>query len=213
MNNGFSYHVLSTCGQISQKWMSEEGFVHNSVDSFHIRDKNATAAQLLAYVDELLKKGLPASKLVINDRVDVALSRDLSVQLAYHSLPLKEVKAIHPTIKAGVSVHSAEEAEQAAKDGADYVIFGHIFETESKPGVEPRGLETLRSVVQACSVPVIAIGGIKPSHIPLIQQTGAAGAALLSGVMQAEEPLKAIEDYRREELECTSRMSSSLAQE
>ncbi|MGD7045923.1 thiamine phosphate synthase [Jeotgalibacillus proteolyticus] len=192
-------HVLSTGGQPPAQWIEIAGYVHKAVDYFHIREKRATASQLLEWVDLLLKQGVPPEKIVMNDRVDVALTRNLSVQLAYHSLPVAEVKKLNPHIRAGVSVHSQKEAGQAADTGADLVIFGHIFETDSKPGLPPRGTEALIHTVKACSVPVIAIGGIKPRHIPLIKQTGAAGIAVQSGVMNAQDPLAAIAAYREGE--------------
>ncbi|KIL50909.1 thiamine phosphate synthase [Jeotgalibacillus campisalis] len=193
----FQLHVLSTGGQPPDQWIEIAGYVHNAMDYFHIREKRATASQLLEWVDLLLKQGVPADKIVINDRVDVALARSLSVQLAYHSLPVNEVKKLNSGIRSGVSIHSQKEAMQAAALGADLVFFGHIYETDSKPGLPPKGTEALLPTVKACSVPVIAIGGIKPHHVPLIKKTGAAGIAVQSGIMNAKDPLEAITAYRK----------------
>lgn len=196
----FQYHLLSTSGQPASTLIDIASAVHKVVDNFHIREKSAAARDLIRYVDELMSRGVPASKIVINDRIDVALARGLSIQLAYHSLPLGDVKKTWPDIRTGVSVHSVEEAKQAAEGGADYVFFGHVFQTASKQGLKPRGIEALQKVVNHCSIPVIAIGGIKPHHVPQIQQTGAAGVAILSGVMQAADPKAAIQAYKKEEL-------------
>ncbi|TDL30879.1 thiazole tautomerase TenI [Jeotgalibacillus sp. S-D1] len=196
----FQYHLLSTCGQTDSNWVETASAVHKVVDNFHIREKTAAARDLLLYVDELLHRGVPASKLVINDRIDVALARGLAVQLAYHSLPIQDVKKTWPDIRTGVSVHSVDEAREAADGGADYVFFGHVFQTGSKPGLEPKGISALEQVVNHCPIPVIAIGGIKPHHVPLIQQAGAAGVAVLSGVMGAADPQAAIQAYKEEEL-------------
>ena len=84
----------------------------------------------------------------------------------------------------GVSVHSPEEAMKAQEMGADYVIAGHIFVTDCKKGLEPRGLGYLRKTVNAVSVPVYAIGGISPANVSLIQETGAVGACIMSGFMR-----------------------------
>ncbi|KIL52062.1 thiamine phosphate synthase [Jeotgalibacillus soli] len=198
--NRFTYHVLSTGGQPPAKWLETMGTVHKDVDYIHIREKNATAKELLNYIDSLLSLGVPAHKLIVNDRVDVAWTQTIGVQLAYHSLNAEMVKDFFPSLLVGASVHSVEEAHIATSAGADYLLYGHIFPTNSKPNQTPRGLSALEQVVEASTVPIIAIGGILPWHVPLIQQTGAAGIALMSGVMNAIDPLLAIQSYRKEEI-------------
>ena len=86
----------------------------------------------------------------------------------------------------GVSVHSAEEAAAAEKMGADYVTAGHIFATDCKRGLAPRGLEFLKSVVDSVSIPVYGIGGISPDNIAKIKGTGADGGCIMSGLMKCE---------------------------
>ena len=90
----------------------------------------------------------------------------------------------------GVSVHSPVEAQTAERKGADYVTAGHIFVTDCKKGLEPRGLEFLRETVRSVNIPVYAIGGINPENIALIQETGAAGACIMSGFMQCGDTEK-----------------------
>ena len=85
----------------------------------------------------------------------------------------------------GVSVHSAEEAEAAETYGAGYLIAGHIFETECKPGISPRGLEFLTRVCKQVSIPVYAIGGITKENAALTVQSGAAGICMMSGFFKA----------------------------
>lgn len=86
----------------------------------------------------------------------------------------------------GVSVHSAEEAVLAETMGAKYVIFGHIFETDCKKDLLPRGTEVLRKTAESVKIPVMAIGGITPERVPLIYQSGAAGVCVMSGLMQCK---------------------------
>lgn len=86
----------------------------------------------------------------------------------------------------GVSVHSADEAKAAEKMGASYVTAGHIFATDCKRGLAPRGTDFLREVVKSVSIPVYAIGGITPDNIGMIQETGAGGACVMSGFMKCE---------------------------
>ena len=86
----------------------------------------------------------------------------------------------------GTSVHSVEEAIEAQNLGATYISAGHIFATDCKKGVPPRGLEFLKEVCQAVNIPVYAIGGIKLSdeQIKLITDCGAAGGCIMSGMMK-----------------------------
>lgn len=86
----------------------------------------------------------------------------------------------------GTSVHSLEEALEAERLGASYVTAGHIFPTECKPGLEPRGLEFLQKICEGVKIPVYAIGGIHPDNLEKIAQTGAAGACMMSEFMRAE---------------------------
>lgn len=80
----------------------------------------------------------------------------------------------------GVSVHSADEAVQAQNRGASYVIAGHVFSTDCKKGVPPRGLKFLREVVEGVQIPVYAIGGITMENSREVLQTGAAGVCMMS---------------------------------
>jgi len=98
-------------------------------------------------------------------------------------------------LKAGVSVHTLEDALQAEQKGADYVMFGHIFTTRSKPGLSPRGLDALRAVAHTVKRPVVAIGGIHPHNAKDVVEAGAAGIAVMSALFSAENPQKAARSF------------------
>ena len=88
--------------------------------------------------------------------------------------------------EAGCSVHSVEEAVRAEKLGATYLTAGHIYTTDCKKGLEPRGLKFLRKVCEAVSIPVYAIGGIgrdDEGRLNEVLGCGAAGACIMSGMM------------------------------
>ncbi|MBP3700615.1 MAG: thiamine phosphate synthase, partial [Lachnospiraceae bacterium] len=72
--------------------------------------------------------------------------------------------------------------------GCTYIIAGHIFDTDCKKGSPGRGLDFLRQVTRAVSIPVYAIGGIAPENISLIRTSGAAGACVMRGAMVCEDP-------------------------
>lgn len=86
----------------------------------------------------------------------------------------------------GASVHSVEEAQRAYCLGAAYVIAGHIFPTDCKEGLPPRGLEFLKQLRRAVPIPVYAIGGILPENQHLVLQSGADKVCIMSGAMTAD---------------------------
>ena len=94
----------------------------------------------------------------------------------------------------GVSVHSVENAIAAEKLGADYITAGHIFSTSCKPGLTPRGEEFLRQVAAAVDIPVYGIGGIGSENIDKIKNCGAAGACLMSSLMESENPSEFLDE-------------------
>ena len=85
-----------------------------------------------------------------------------------------------------VSVHTVEEAIQAVQWGAQGILAGHIFATDCKKGIPPRGLEFLEQICAAVVIPVYAIGGITAQTFPLIQLSQAAGACVMSQAMQGK---------------------------
>lgn len=96
----------------------------------------------------------------------------------------------------GVSVHSVVEAKKAEKLGASYVIFGHIFPTDCKKDLTPRGTNLLKEVVSSVDIPVLAIGGITKERIPDVMNTGAKGICVMSHFMKCENPYKEISDFK-----------------
>lgn len=97
----------------------------------------------------------------------------------------------------GASVHSAEEAVEAEKLGASYVTAGHIFATDCKKGVPPRGLDFLKCVCDSVTIPVCAIGGITPHRVRSVIDTGAAGVCVMSGLMRCDDVGEYLNSIRR----------------
>lgn len=86
----------------------------------------------------------------------------------------------------GASCHSVEDALAAQNLGCTYITAGHIYETDCKKGLPGRGIDFLKSVCKSVSIPVYAIGGINSDNIAEVQNAGAAGACIMSGVMTCE---------------------------
>lgn len=118
-------------------------------------------------------------------------------------LPMAKLRELTEKIKRrfrviGASVHSPEEAAEAVSLGATYLVAGHIFATDCKKGLPPRGLDFLGRVCSAVNVPVYAIGGINSENYRLAISAGAAGACVMSGFMTCEDVGKFMEKFRRE---------------
>ncbi|QOR67366.1 thiazole tautomerase TenI [Cytobacillus suaedae] len=189
-------HIISTGQQPIKEFVSIIASIHHYVDYIHIREKTRTAKEIIDTVTYLTENNIPLSKIIINDRVDVAtVTRVAGVQLGYTSLDVQSVKSRFPELKIGCSIHSKEEVVTAKKNGANFCLFGHIYSTKSKPGVAPRGITGLKDVVNATTLPVIAIGGIQPQNTLDVIKAGAAGIAVLSGVLLASNPLGAVKEY------------------
>lgn len=123
-----------------------------------------------------------STRIVVNDRLDVALAAGAhGVHLRGDSMAAARVRAIAPPgFLVGRSVHTALEAGRvAAAGGLDYLIFGHVFATPSKPDAEAAGLDRLAAAVEGTPLPVLAIGGVSSRNARQVAGTGAAGFAAI----------------------------------
>ncbi|SDD25573.1 thiazole tautomerase (transcriptional regulator TenI) [Terribacillus halophilus] len=173
--------------------------IHPYVDRVQIREKKKPAGVVHKLCRELIKEGLPAEKLWINDRVDAALLLGLKqVHVPGHGLPLKELKRQYPELKIGAPVHSFEEAVQAEAAGAAYVLYGHCFPTASKQRKAPQPLSNLGRIRQNIQVPMFGIGGITKERLAVLKAFELDGAAVMSGIFSAKQPLEAVKELRKE---------------
>ncbi|WLV24487.1 thiamine phosphate synthase [Aciduricibacillus chroicocephali] len=191
-------HTISTGKQCPEKLESIAIAVAPQVDWIHIRERNWSSYMAAEIILRLRESGISQSKLVYNGTPsDEICEYAGGIHLPEHKMTLlPDIQARCKQLVIGCSVHSVKAAREAEALGADRLIFGHVFETESKPGLKPRGLEQLESVCQAVTVPVIAIGGIKLENVQRVIECGASGIAVLSGIMGAEKPVQAAISYR-----------------
>ena len=133
---------------------------------------------------------------IVNDRVDIALAAGAhGVQLTAKSLALSDVQTIAPALRIGASVHSPEEGAEAQKAGADWCVAGHVFETPSHPGTPRRESNFINELVAQVTIPVIAIGGIRPEHVKMLVHKGAHGVAAIRGIWEDENSELAASRY------------------
>jgi len=171
------------------------------VRSIQLREKDLTTKELFDmafWMRELTQEY--GARLFINDRVDVALSVSADgVQLGHASLPVRTAREIAgEKLLIGVSTHGVDEALEAEKEGADFLTFGPVYETPSKMKYgRPVGIEALRNVKTRVSIPVFAIGGIKPGKVNEVRAAGADGIAVISAILKAKDIGKTTVDFLR----------------
>jgi thiamine-phosphate pyrophosphorylase len=163
-------------------WIQEA--IRVGVDVVQIREKDLATRDLLGLVGAAVDAARgTATRLVVNDRLDVALAAGAAgVHLGTQSLPARVVRELVPRdFLVGVSCHSFEEALSAEVGGADYVVLGPIFQTPSKLSYgAPLGLAKLREVTLQVKMPVLALGGITVECVRACLEAGAAGIAGIS---------------------------------
>jgi len=169
-----------------------EAALDGGVEAIQLREKDLGGRELffLAEAARKLTRRYHA-RLLINDRIDIALAVDADgVQLSNASIPVGSARILLGRQQLlGASTHSLKEAEEAERHGADFILFGPVYFTPSKAHYgSPQGLAALKKIVDKISLPIYAIGGIKPENIADTRRTGVRGVALISAVMSAAEP-------------------------
>ncbi len=165
------------------------------VDAVQLREKDLGGAALLDLAEPL--RALTAryrAALLVNDRVDVALAAGADgVHLGRSGMPPAVARRLLGADRlVAVSTHTAAEAVDAAAAGADFVVFGPVYWTASKAAYgAPRGVDELRDVAASVPVPVLAIGGLTASRVPEVRAAGAAGVAVISAIIAADDPAAA----------------------
>lgn len=177
-----------------------EAAVKGGVTLVQLREKTSDGSIFLKKA-VMLKQLLDRYEipLIINDRIDVALAADAAgVHIGQNDLPLTAVRKIVPaSMIIGVSTATVAEAKQAENDGADYVGIGAVFPTKSKADAKLLPAGMLERIMQSIQIPAVAIGGITLENIKELQGKGLAGAAIVSGLMRAEEPYQAAAAFRQ----------------
>jgi thiamine-phosphate diphosphorylase len=121
-----------------------------------------------------------AVPVLVSSRCDVALAWEASgVNLPESDISVADARMLLGTRLIGRSVHSASSAQAAEHEGADYVIFGPVWQSPSHPGTAPAGLAALAQVVRAVMIPVLAVGGVTEERVAEILASGAAGYAAI----------------------------------
>lgn len=181
-------------------WLLEQA-LDAGVKSIQLREKDLGGRDLFILAEKVSNLCQSyRSALFINERIDIALAVNAAgVQLGNASVPVALARQLLGAEKMiGLSTHSLGEALEAQQQGADFILFGPVYFTPSKATYgAPQGLNKLKEVVEKISLPVYAIGGIKPENITDVRRMGVSGVALISAIMSSDAPKNATNDLLR----------------
>jgi len=164
--------------------------IDGGADAVQLREKTISDSKFISLAREVrditTKRG---SLLIINDRVHVVRKVNADgIHLGQQDMSALEARNIIGDEKIiGVSTHSITQARQAQKDGADYIAIGPIYPTSTK-GHEPSvGIEILHEILEAVSIPIIAIGAITLENLDVVLKAGASRIAVCSAIIDSKD--------------------------
>jgi thiamine-phosphate pyrophosphorylase len=185
-----------------------EQMIDGGVDLMQLRGKNCPRSDLeqlaAALHDQTSDCGIP---LVINDYPDIANALGAEgVHVGQDDLPVDAARAAAgDDCIVGKSTHSIDQAVRAAEEGAEYIGFGPLFATPTKPDYHPIGLRDIREVHSLVSIPIFCIGGIKLENLAQAIEAGAERVVIVSGLLQAAN----VANYAREAKALLKRQSKT----
>lgn len=168
-----------------------EAMIEGGVDLIQLRAKGHASAEIAAIASDLHRiaatRGVP---LIVNDHPAIArIVAAEGVHLGQDDMAIAEARKIAgPDCMVGKSTHSVDQAIRAFSEGADYIGFGPIFATPTKPDYPPIGLDEIAKVHESVRIPIFCIGGIKLDNLAKVIEAGALRVVIVSGLLQAGDP-------------------------
>lgn len=174
--------------------------VLGGADIIQLRDKSMSCRELVVVGREIAGITRKAGAVfLVNDRLDVAIACGADgVHLGQDDMRVSNARQLTPPgFIIGVSVGTVGEAEEAEQEGADYVALSPTFSTASKGNAGPGyGLDRLREIRRAVSLPIVAIGGISRQNVQDVIAAGADGIAVISAVVASPDITGAAREIR-----------------
>lgn len=174
--------------------------LRGGADVIQLRDKSRSCAELKSIglqIAAIIRKA--GAIFIVNDRLDVAIACGADgVHLGQDDMQLSTARQIAPPgFIIGVSVGTVEEAQDAEREGADYLALSPVFATASKEDAGcGHGLERLREIRRAVSLPLVAIGGINRHNVRDVIAAGADGIAVISAVVASKDITVAAQELK-----------------
>lgn len=173
-----------------------EKLLDAGVDKIILREKDMKPAEYRDLAKRVIRIcDNYETDLILHNYIDIAI--ELNHPMIH--LPIPRLRAINQFNMIGVSCHSLKDVEIAEKFNASYITFGHVFPTDCKKNLEPRGLESLRDICRNTVLPVYAIGGMTSNNYKDVLKAGANGCAIMSSAMMSHDPKKLIKEFKEVE--------------
>jgi thiamine-phosphate pyrophosphorylase len=180
--------------------VAAEKLLEGGVDILQLRAKGVPKSIIAGLAEEIHALTAPLGvPLILNDYPD--LLRDVPGEGAHvgqDDLSVAEARAAagRPVL-IGKSTHSLAQARAAAEEGVDYIGFGPLFATPTKPGRPAIGLDDIAAAHAAVSLPIFCIGGIKQDNLAAVRAAGAQRIVIVSAWLQADDIANAVREARR----------------
>ena len=177
-----------------------EAVIAGGVRVVQLRDKKSSMQRL--YEKALRFRALTQAHdvlLIINDHVDIAIAIDADgVHLGQDDLPLPVARQLAPDKIIGRSTHSLSQAQEAVREGADYINIGPIYPTGTKDGLHTfLGPEAIAEIAPQIDLPFTVMGGIKLTNVEALLEAGARHIAVVTAITQADDITAAVKTWRR----------------
>lgn len=189
---------IQVCGY-ARSWEILKAAVRGGVDIVQLRDKHGPARETLAWARKIQTYLADRIPFIVNDRVDIALLSGASgVHLGQDDLPPAAArKVLGPRKIIGVSCQTLAHVRRAEKDGADYIGFGSVFKTLTKPDRRAMDPLLLREASRRATVPLFAIGGITRKNLPRVMASGPARVAVCRDIMLCDDAALSVGEIKR----------------
>ena len=172
--------------------------VRAGIDIVQLRDKNGSAKEILDLCRKILRITKHQIPFIVNDRADLAiLSGADGLHVGQNDLDCFQARKMMGRGKiVGVSCQDSAQALKAQAQGADYIGFGSVFETKTKPGRQAMDLNLLQKVIKQVKIPVFPIGGISRGNIGRLIPLGVTRAAICRDILLAKDVVGAVKELK-----------------
>jgi thiamine-phosphate pyrophosphorylase len=176
-----------------------ESMLTGGIDVIQLRAKTYDPEQVAAFARRVLPlcrdAGIP---LIINDHLEVVLQVEADgVHLGQSDESAVDArKLLGPGRTIGLSTHTLLQARAGAREPVDYIAFGPLYATDTKPDYYPIGLDDIVAVHRQVDLPIFCIGGVKLPNLPQVLAAGARRVVIVSGILQAEDVVAYIQEVQ-----------------
>lgn len=186
------YAILDTGYSQPENWPAlTQSLIKGGVGVIQIRAKDSTPEEITQWAKEVLKARSDAQvPLIINDHPQlVPLTGAEGCHIGQDDGPLSDARELAgDQAMVGRSTHSLEQSREAEKEGFDYIGFGPIFATPTKPTYQPIGMDDIATVSRERQIPWFCIGGVKRDNVAQLKSAGAKAVVIVSGLLLADSP-------------------------